>query len=268
MKIYSIKDKSLGDQILAYFILYEKTGNCCIELCDDVDEWDLPFILDHYARRGEYSIGMMHTLEFIRQRIIPPDRQNIGSILKDNGLEEYDEIKLFLISDGRCAQDECYIRRIKNEELPQSIKERMDHYIQSVCLCENGDYLVSFQNGEIVLLDRLNQNLMDNRLYKRMLEYASRLGVSVAPPGNYVAIGDVDCISYNSAYQLGTKLPVSMSSLNALVLNNIMSTSEVMETYGCSRQNVNDLVKRGKLTPIQSGNRNMIFSRAEVMKRL
>lgn len=268
MKIYSIRDKNIGNRDLGYFILQEKTGECCIELCEDVDEWDLPFILDHYARNGEYSIGMRDTMEFIRQRIIPPDRQNIGSILKDNGLEEYDEIKLFLLSDGRCAQDECYIRKIRNEEIPDEIKKRMSFYIESACLSENGDYLVCFQNGDIVLLNGEDRKLNDDRFYNRMSKYAAKLGITVSGPGNYIAIGDKDCISSVRAYAAGTKLPVSMDSLQQLVLNNIMSTTDVMEVYGCSRQNVNDLVKRGKLTPIQSNNRNMIFSKSEVMKRM
>jgi len=29
--------------------------------------------------------------KFVAQRIIPPDRQNLGSILKENGLKAYDE---------------------------------------------------------------------------------------------------------------------------------------------------------------------------------
>lgn len=43
---------------------------------------------------------------WVRQRIVPPDRQNIGQILKANGLEEYDEFSLLMFGSGRCAQDD------------------------------------------------------------------------------------------------------------------------------------------------------------------
>jgi len=268
MKIYSIRDKTVGDYDLAYFYMNERTGDCCIELCDGVDEWDLPFILDYYAKKGEKSIDMQHTMEFIRQRIIPPDRQNIGSVLKDNGLEEYDEIKLFVLADGRCAQDECYIRRIMMKDLPDYIIERMGHYIETVVVTENGDYLIGFRNNEIAILSKEDENLLKERCYARMIAYVDKLGINVSGMGNYLSIGGHDCISGEYAYKHGRKLTAKMSDLQKLALQSIMSTQDVCETLGCSRQNVNDLVRRGKLTPIEANNRNMIFSKSEVMKRI
>ena len=268
MKIYSIKDKTVGNNPLGYFIVYEKTGDCCIELCEKVDEWDLPFILDYYAHNGEYSIGKQDTMKFIQQRIIPPDRQNIGSILRDNGLEEYDEIKLFIISDGRCAQDECYIRKIRYDDIPESIKIRMKHYIESVSLNENNDYIISFYDGKVGVLDSNNDELLKNKYYSRIKSQATRLEIGTKGLGNYITIGEYDCISAEKAYRLCSKLSLTMSDLRKLVLKSIMSTQDVMDTLECTRQNVNDLVKRGKLTPIEANNRNMIFSKAEVLKRM
>ena len=267
MKIYAIRDKTLGKQDLGYFFVNVTTGDCCIELCEDVDEWDLPFILDYYCRNGEFSIGMKHTLEFVRQRVIPSDRQNIGSILKDNGLDEYDEIKLFILSDGRCAQDECYIRAIKEDALPDYIKIRMQHFIEDVYVDDIGDYIVSYYNGDVGIIDRNNRQLVNNRMYTRMKAYISRLGINARGIGNYISIGDIDCISCGQAYKLSQILPLSISDIQKIALSSIMSTQDVMETYGCSRQNVNDLVKRGKLTPLESNNRNMIFAKSEVLGR-
>lgn len=44
---------------------------------------------------------------------MPPERQNIGQILRANGLKEYDEFPLLLKNDGRCCQDECYIVKVE-----------------------------------------------------------------------------------------------------------------------------------------------------------
>lgn len=41
----------------------------------------------------------------MQQRIAPTDRQNLGQILKDNGLDEYDEFQLLMLANGRCVQD-------------------------------------------------------------------------------------------------------------------------------------------------------------------
>ena len=42
----------------------------------------------------------------MQQRIVPTDRQNLGEILRDNGLKEYDEFELLMLATGRCAQDD------------------------------------------------------------------------------------------------------------------------------------------------------------------
>ncbi len=83
-------------------------------------------MLDSYVRRSQWTIGMDDTRLFISQRIVPQDRQNIGMVLKDNGLEDYDEAKLFVLSDGRCAQDECYIKQISEEEVDESVRKRRE----------------------------------------------------------------------------------------------------------------------------------------------
>lgn len=44
-------------------------------------------------------------------------------ILKDNGLKVYDPMKLLLLSDGRCAQDDCFIVPVGEEELPLKIED-------------------------------------------------------------------------------------------------------------------------------------------------
>lgn len=39
----------------------------------------------------------------------PPERQNLGQVLKANNMKEYDEFKLLVKNEGRSCQDECYI---------------------------------------------------------------------------------------------------------------------------------------------------------------
>ena len=61
---------------------------------------------------------------WVQQRIIPADRQNIGTILRDNGLREYQAYRLLVLGEGRCAQDDCSVMPIKDRQLPEWIAER------------------------------------------------------------------------------------------------------------------------------------------------
>ena len=72
----------------------------------------LPLTVEAFAKRGEYEIGPEWSLNVVRERIVPPSRQNIGAILKELGLEYYDEFPILLASQGRCSQDDCYIEEV------------------------------------------------------------------------------------------------------------------------------------------------------------
>ncbi|MBR2823489.1 MAG: hypothetical protein IKE24_07385 [Clostridia bacterium] len=43
---------------------------------------------------------------WVQQLIVPQDRQNIGQVLKENGLGVYDEFQLLMLTMGRCAQED------------------------------------------------------------------------------------------------------------------------------------------------------------------
>lgn len=97
-----IADRLLN--ILGYLIYYEKPRRFYIELPDDADPWETPLILSSCLKRGEKTISAYWSKVWVQQRIIPSDRQNLGRILKDNGLDSYDEFKLLTMTDGRCSQ--------------------------------------------------------------------------------------------------------------------------------------------------------------------
>lgn len=62
-------------------------------------------------------LGIRHvdstwSMKWVQSRIVPSSRQNIGQILRANGMESYDEYKLLLKSQGRSCQDEFYIESL------------------------------------------------------------------------------------------------------------------------------------------------------------
>lgn len=115
MKLFAIRDEtdsSLRD--LAYLIYYEKAKRFYIELPDDADPWETPLLLSSFLKRGERTINAYWSKVWVQQRIVPQDRQNLGSILKENKLKDYDEFALLTLADGRCAQDDYYLAPIES----------------------------------------------------------------------------------------------------------------------------------------------------------
>ena len=111
---------------LAYLIYYEKAKRFYIELPEDSDPWDVPIILSSFVKEGQYTVNSYWSKIWVQQRIVPSDRQNIGQILRDNGLKTYDEYELLMLSQGRCEQDDCYLVPLKQTDLPTEFKKRYE----------------------------------------------------------------------------------------------------------------------------------------------
>lgn len=104
MKIFAIRDESANEQKdLAYLLYYELEKRFYIELPQGADPWETPLLLDSFVKQNETTINSYWSKLWVQQRIIPTDRQNIGEILRDNQLEEYDEYEFLMLAMGRCA---------------------------------------------------------------------------------------------------------------------------------------------------------------------
>lgn len=129
MKIFEIidgdKEKTVG--ALLYF---EKERTCIVELQEYLDEWSAPFLFASYVKNKVYTIPRDVSALWVRGRVIPSGRQNISDILKVHHLKEYDEMKFLEISEGRCSQDEMYIRQL--DKLPEFVVERQQKICRSV----------------------------------------------------------------------------------------------------------------------------------------
>ncbi|CCJ33085.1 helix-turn-helix domain-containing protein [Caloramator australicus] len=59
----------------------------------------------------------------------------------------------------------------------------------------------------------------------------------------------------------------SREELERFIQNEIVDTSEALEILGCSRQNLNDLIKRGKIKPIKEMKRDRLFFKSDILAR-
>ena len=99
MVIFEILNKSENKRLLGYLFYFERSGRFFTELLETLDEWSSPFIFSGHVKKGIYSIDSTWSAKFVSQRIIPSDRQNLGSLLRDNSLTKYDEFKLLLLNN-------------------------------------------------------------------------------------------------------------------------------------------------------------------------
>ena len=113
MRCFEIIDGSRRNAKPCATLYYDAANHrLATKLCDWAGEVDLPMTLGAFAARGDRAVGDEWTRRWIDERVVPTGRQNLGQVLKANGLEFYDAFELFVKAEGRCCQDDFYIREV------------------------------------------------------------------------------------------------------------------------------------------------------------
>lgn len=268
MRVFAIRDEMDSSQKdLAYLLYYEVAKCFYIELPEDADPWETPLLLESFLKRGEKTINSYWSKVWVRQRIVPEDRQNLGQVLKENGLEEYDEFKLLLAGKGRCAQDSYYLEEITEEGLLVKFSYRYDKRIEDVVCLESGSLLVFFRDGKVKKIDIKELENKYSQL-SRIMRYAELYKKLTIQPGGYgVQWGEKNILSGDMLYEAGVEVPLTIRDFYSFVSDRVVGTSEAMELLSCSRQNINDLMKRGKIIPIKRSQKNTLFLKSDILKR-
>lgn len=269
MRVFAVKDEEDETQkILAYLICYEYDQKFVIELPEDADPWETPLLLSGFAKKGEYTVPADWSKLWVQQRIVPMDRQNIGTILKDNGLSEYDELKLLIISQGRCAQDSYYIEEIDGKELKNQFAGRYGKHILDAFPAPDYRLIFFCDNGETCICNMLELELEKNRWKNVLANEELFRQFSILTGGYGISWNQNLEVPAGTLYDHATKLPLQRQDFIGFVQESVVCTQEAAKMLDCSRQNINDLVKRGKLSPVRTDQKNMYFLKADVLKRL
>ncbi len=268
MKIFAIRDESAQIQKdLAYLLYYELEKRFYIELPDNADPWETPLLLDSFAKRGEKTVNSYWSKIWVQQRIIPTDRQNLGQILRDNGLKEYDEFELLILAKGRCAQDDFYLVPLTEADLPKEIVKRFETRIEDVLPLDDYCLLVFFRDGTVKKCD-LKTHFEKTAAFNILLKKPDYFATVQMLTGGYGVSWDVNMtVTDSMLYHIGKKVPLSMSDFKNFVVQRVINATEAAELLNCSRQNVLELTKRGKLHPIKTSERNTLYLKSEVLKR-
>ena len=261
MKYFDIFDSENGYSV-GILLYFEREKAFIVELADGLDEWTAPLLFTAYVKRGILTIPRDVSLAWVRERIIPSNRQNINQILKNHKLKEYDEIKFLEISEGKCSQDSLIIK--KSETLPEYVNKRMRTNVSDVVVSD--DSILVFFTDDIltkVPFEKLYQIDGDEKLTdNRPLLESGRVGAG----GYYVTFNNSIDIPAAELYKAGTKLPLTKSDFLNFVCKNILDTSEVCSMLDCSRQNLAYLLNKELLKPIKEDVKGNLYQKGDVLK--
>ena len=304
MKIHAIRDAYISKtKDLAWLLYYPHSREFHIEINDEIDEWEAPLLLSSFVKRGRYSVDPYFSRMWVELRIIPPDRQNLGMILRDNGLDEYDPYQLLVLANGRCAQDDCYIVKLKEDQIPDMLKKRLRETLVTILplpesssdcancctdtdtgteaglfadsededLQTNTGYLVFFRDGMIrtITSDEIFSDPMRVRQWERLIRYGEMLSNdSIQTEGHGLQLGNNVFVSAAELRQKGSLLPITKDLFRNYIQQNVIDTQAAAAILQCTRQNIQNLVRRNRLTHVLVTNNNYLFLREDVLSLL
>ena len=261
MKIFEIYD---NENVLSIGVLlyYEKEKTFIIELQEYLDEWNAPLLFSSLVKRGIYSVPRNLSLTWVQGRIIPPGRQNISSILSTHKLKEYDEMKFLEISEGRCSQDNMYIRKL--EVIPPFLEERMNHNLLDCTPIGNHNLLCFFRDNtvkKISLTEFTTYTGIDKVLANDLLFKSCRLGTD----GFYITFNNSIDIPSWTLYEKGQLVPIEYEDFLSFINNNLVDTSASCALLECSRQNLAYMVGQDQLHPVKENVKGNLYLKKDVL---
>ncbi len=265
MKVCAIRDEYENrNTVLGYLFYYERSSDFFIELRDDLDAGEFPILLSLFVQKRTYSIGREWSARWVQARIVPRDRQNLGAILRDNGLSEYDPYRLLILGNGRCSQDECAVFPVREAELPEWLHRRRQKKAAGVASLSGRRMLVSFRDGAVALAD-LKIKMEEDRRFARILREDDIFSkVQRLPGGHGITWGEGTDISSEWLRENGIQIPLTGTDLYSALPQLVTDTGEVCEKYLCSRQYVEQMAKKGRITAIKNNTRGRQFLRYTV----
>lgn len=266
MKLFEIKDENdISARAVAWLVYYEASRTFYIELPEKADPWETPLLLSSFAKRGQKTVDPYWSDVWVSQRIVPTDRQNLGQILKDNGLKSYDRLALLMLANGRCSQDSYYLSPI--DKLPDELDERFQHKVKDIIPLAEQRLLVFFQNNKVKKCDLSSYMKIHIEFTPIRTEDDLFSNVAVAPGGYGINWGDRLNIPDSYLYKSGTDIPLTPDDFLSFVKNRVVNGAEAAQLLNCSRQNIDDLSKRDKLHPIKTSAKNKLYLKSEVEGR-
>ena len=179
-------------------------------------------------------------------------------------MTEYNEIKLLALSKGRCSQDNCYLKEITYEQLPQEIRTRHLENITECFVVGDHDIICLFRNDMVKRVD-LRDLSAENEKIAGILKNGKLMSTLEVGAGGYgITFNKSIDINKSTILEKGTKVHMSAQAFYSFVHQNIVDTAQACEMLQCTKQNLTHLIKTGKLQPIKEGLKENLFYRGDV----
>lgn len=259
MTVFEIRDSSIrenrNDKLIGILYYFERHERFYIELLNEIDEWDGPAMFMKKIREGVRSIDHVSALKWVNERIIPRERQNLGAILRDNGLKEYNEYRMLMLSEGRGSMDEEYIKKISQDKIPQEISGRDGRKVRDLMTLSSGRLLLFFNDGKSGIVDP-RELAADDPGFLQLLKDEVRFRNARLCPGGFGVEWDFErFILYEKLYESAKDVGIAYDDVLRFAHSRIVSTGVLCEELGVSRQYIAQLTESGRLEPfVQEGN--------------
>lgn len=264
MKIFEIMDEENGRSV-GTLLYYETARDFMIELQDDLDEWTGPLLFSVFLKQQIYTVPRKESLMWVKERVIPAERQNINTILKNHGLREYDEMKLLELSHGRCSQDSLCIKKL--EIIPAYVSERAKRNIRE-CVVSPAGYLICFFEDDTVRKVNVNDLADTDGVDKVIRNKELYLSGKVSTGGYAVTFNNTIDVPAWILHEKGERIPLTLEDFKCFVRDNVTDTSRACDMLECTRQNISYMVGRGQLSPIQESIKGNLYLKGELLKNM
>lgn len=261
MKLCRITDE--GRHLLVGLLYYyEKSDTYILELAPNLSLSEAPIFFDGFLRRREFTVGPAESRRFVESRIVPRDRQNLRSILKNAGLKEYDAFRILLQADGRCPQDDCVIRPISKE--PDWMAGRKKRWLLEADALADRRYYFSFQDGTegIAALEPLVRN--DRTLAVILQKYRGLSNAKLIGGGRAVDFGSGRILMSTAVYDHGLHEAACPGDREAILMRSLVDVPDLCAELSVSRQYINRRLQEEGIQPFRKCGGNNLYLRSQV----
>lgn len=113
LRTFEIRNDALETSTEYAVLTYDdETDQYAVHIPETVGVNDLPAILSLLAKQGRRELNDKWARRFVKERVVPPDRQNIGMIMRQLNMKMYSEFPILEYTSGRCCMDDFYLREI------------------------------------------------------------------------------------------------------------------------------------------------------------
>ena len=262
MKIFEIIDDE-NRLTVGTLLYYEKEKAFIIELVEGLDEWTSPLLFTKRVKKGELTIPRSLSYTWVKERVIPSGRQNIGSILSTHRLKEYDEMKFLELSKGRCSQDELHIIEINS--LPEYVLERQKKNLIDMTVLGRSQVLCFFADHTVrkIPLESLKEiEKIDSVIRNRPLFETCTLGVD----GYYITFNNSIDVPAWLLHNKGKSIAIEYEDFLFFAKNSIVDTTQSCDMLDCSRQNLSYFVSQKQLIPLKENVKGNLYLKKDITK--